>query len=256
MAVKVPPASLAHLARAPLKVAVAQVRYAPIHAVEKRDLVADFEARLDRRYVAEDAQTSQRITIQVGPSPAIPSIESPIADTVWPFRDDERGYSVSLGNSSLAVEADASYHDFPQFLREFKTAVESCAEVFEPKRETRLGLRYINEIVDERLREDIRSVISEGLAAPVGKTIRAGLLGSFAEYRVAEKLGVFAIRHGLVSDSMYLLDFDYFSETQRDFDPNGIVKTVEGFHDLIEPFFVWSLDKSYLQELSEASKEN
>src|SRR5438034_9323986 len=116
MPIAVPKASLSHLGAAPLKVAVAQVRFTPVHAVEKRELVADFESRLDSRYIAQDAQTSQTLTIHVGAGPPPAVVPSTGVDTVWPFTDDERGYSVALANSSLAVEANAAYHDFPQFL--------------------------------------------------------------------------------------------------------------------------------------------
>jgi uncharacterized protein (TIGR04255 family) len=231
-------------------VAVAQVRYSPVHAVEKRELVADFEARLNDRYVAQDAQTSQTLTIQIGAGPPPVGASPPtVVDTVWPFRDDVRGYSVSLGNSSLAVEADAAYHDFPQFLEEFRAAVSACAEIFQPKRQIRLGLRYVNEVQDKRLADDVRAIINPELVAPVGSAVTGGLLRSLAELRVSESLGVFVVRHGLVDDTTYLLDFDYFSESQRDFDPQQVIETVEGFHHVIEPFFVWSLSDSYLAEL-------
>jgi uncharacterized protein (TIGR04255 family) len=250
MPIDVPKTSIDHLDSAPLKVAVAQVRYSPVHAVEKRELVADFESRLHDRYVAQDAQSSQTLTIQIGAGSPPGGVSPPaVVDTVWPFRDDSRGYSVSLGNSSLAVEADSAYHDFPQFLGEFSSAVSACAEIFQPKRQMRLGLRYINEIQDERLGEDVRTIVNPELVAPVGFAVTGGLLRSLAELRVAESLGTFVVRHGLVDNTTYLLDFDYFSESQREFDPQRVIETVEQFHDLIEPFFIWSLSDRYLAEL-------
>lgn len=254
MPIHVPSASLDHLEAAPLKVAVAQVRYSPIHAVEKRELVADFESRLNDGYVAQDAQVSQTLTIQIGSGPVPrPLVPPSIPDTVWPFKDDGRGYLVSLANSSLAVEANAAYHDFPQFLHEFGTAVRACAEVFRPKREVRLGLRYINELSDDRLRDDVSAVVSKDLSAPVGTAIQSGLIRSLSEFHVTESLGTFVIRHGLVEDATYLLDFDYFSETNQDFDPDAVLETVNSFHELVERFFVWSLDPDYLAELKATS---
>ncbi len=214
--------------------------------------MAEFESRLDKRYVPENPQTAQRFTIQFGasqpPGPAMPAAET---DTVWPFRDSSRGYVVSLGHTSLAVEAGPGYHDFPQFLHEFSVAISACAEIFQPKREMRLGLRYINEIGDPRLREDIAAVINPKLLPPLGSAVQGELLQSFAELRVAETLGTFVIRHGLVKDHSYLLDFDYFSESDHAFDPARAIETVEGFHALIERFFVWSLARTYLTELKQ-----
>jgi uncharacterized protein (TIGR04255 family) len=257
MPVKVPKASLEHLESAPVKVALVQVRYSPLHAVAKRDLVADFESRLPDDYVAQPAQVGHAITVQIGSGPpapplpvAGPAIPATDVDTVWPFRDETRGYVVSLGNSSLAVQVDSSYHDFPSFLQQFRAAVMACTEIFQPKREIRLGLRYVNAIEDRRLRRDVRTIVNPELVSPVGTGIQGGLLGSFAELRVRENLGTFAVRHGLVEDaSTYLLDFDYFSEKERDFNGDRVIKSVEGFHELIERVFVWSLNPDYLAEL-------
>jgi len=257
MSIDIPEATLDHLENAPLKVAVAQIRYSPVHAVEKRDLVADYESKLDDRYVAQDAQVSQTLTLQVGGGPVAPaSPPSGAIDVVWPFRDDERGYSVSLSNSSLAVEADSTYHDFPQFLSEFQTAVDACATVFAPKRQLRLGLRYVNEIADGQLRDDgVHDSVNPELVTPVGTTIQGGLLRSFTELRVQESLGTFVIRHGLIDAAVYLLDFDYFSEEERSFDPDEIVGTVKGFHELIERFFVWAISDEYLARLKERNSD-
>lgn len=250
MPIRVPKATLSHLESAPLKVAVAQVRYSPVHAVGNRDLVSEFESRLAGAYVPGNPQTAQTLTIQIGPgAPPVSPAPSIAADTVWPFKDEARGYGVSLGHSSLAVEAGPQYHDFPQFLDEFSTAVQACDEVFHPKRTVRLGLRYVNEVTDARLREDIRSIINPRLVVPVGTAVQGGLQRSFGELRVEESLGTVVIRHGLVEDSTYLLDFDYFSVIEHDFTPLRLIETVEGFHNLIEPLFVWSLARGYLAEL-------
>ncbi|HEY5343063.1 MAG TPA: TIGR04255 family protein [Solirubrobacteraceae bacterium] len=252
MPIRVPKATLSHLESAPLKVAVAQVRYSPVHAVGNRDLVSEFESRLDRRYVPDNPQAAQTFTIHIGPGAAsAPPAPSVTADTVWPFKDDARGYAVSLGHASIAVEAGPRYHAFPQFLEEFSNAIRACDDIFHPKHELRLGLRYVNEITDERLRDDIRSIINPKLVVPVGTVVKGGLQRSFGELRVEESLGTVVIRHGLVEDTTYLLDFDYFSTTEREFDPPRLIETVQSFHDLIEPLFVWTLTRGYLAELKQ-----
>jgi uncharacterized protein (TIGR04255 family) len=250
MPIHVPKATLSHLEVAPLKVAVAQARYSPVHAVGDRALVSDFESRLAGGYVPENPQAAQVLTIQIGPgAPPAPALPSVGAETVWPFRDDARGYAVSLGHSSIAVQAGPEYHDFPHFLDEFSTVVQACADVFHPKREVRVGLRYVNEITDARLRDDVREIVNPKLVVPVGTAVQGGLQRSFSELRVEEQLGTAVIRHGLVEDATYLLDFDYFSVAERAFEPARLIETVKGFHELIEPLFVWSLNRQYLAEL-------
>jgi uncharacterized protein (TIGR04255 family) len=98
-------------------------------------------------------------------------------------------------------------------------------------------------------------VINSELVLPVGTAVQGGLLQSFSELRIAEALGTFVVRHGLVEEgATYLLDLDYFSEVEREFDADHVIESVQGLHDLIEAFFVWSLNPDYLAELSRKRK--
>ncbi len=250
MAITLPPSDLKHLEGAPLKVAIAQVRFAPVHAVEKRGRVADFQARLAPSYVARDPQVAQTITIQFGPSPP-PAASSVLApELVWPFEDHERGWSVSLSSSSLALEASA-YDDFDGLLEEFRGVVTVLVETFAPRECVRLGLRYVNEVTDERLRIDggPSALLRPELIAPIGTELGTDVIGSLCELRFREALGTLVLRHGLIRSESYLLDFDYFKEEAQVFDGDSIVATVQNFHDVIEPLFVWCLSDSYLAEL-------
>ena len=121
--IEVPEVALPHLDQAPLKLALVQVRYTPVHAVEKRDLVADFEDAIDDRYIPQDPEYAQaRFTIQVGPGPApMPMPSAPSSEVVWRFQaDEERGLRISLSSSSLALESIDQYEDFPSFSEEFR----------------------------------------------------------------------------------------------------------------------------------------
>lgn len=242
---------LTHLEGAPLRVALAQVRFAPVHAIEKRERVADFQEQLADSYVARDAQVPQTLTIQFGPSPAPPMSAQAIApELVWPFEDRERGWSVSLSSSSLALEA-STYDDFDDFLAEFQSVLSALIASFDPRECSRLGLRYINEIVDERLRGNggLLVLLRRELVSPVGTELGSDLLGSLCELRFRETLGTLVLRHGLIRSDTYLLDYDYFKEESDAFNGEIITKTVERFHDVIERLFVWCLSDAYLSDL-------
>jgi uncharacterized protein (TIGR04255 family) len=241
--------TLEHLDDAPLRLALVQVRYAPVHAVEKRERVADFQALLGDEFVAEEPQRSQGLLVQFGPAAAPPVL--PPAETVWPFRDPKRGFGVSLSSTSLALEATAGYHDFPVFLEEFRTTLAGLVDVFHPKVCTRLGVRYVNEIGDPRLTspDGLAAFLNRELVSPVGSDLGSDLMSSLSELRFREDDGVFVLRHGLVESTKYLLDFDRFSETHRSFALEALVDTTSKFHDLIESVFVWSLSDEYLSGL-------
>ena len=221
-----------------MKLAIAQVRFAPVYAVEQIVAVAEFQKRLGEHYVAQDA-----------PRAVGAGVVGAAGESTWLFRDGERGWTISLTPSSLGLEA-ITYVDFDDFAAELSKVLRTLEAVFEPRIEVRLGVRYINRIEDDRLQKrGIDFFVNEQLASPVGADLGTDLQHSLCELRFRERGGWMAIRHGLVESSTYLLDFDHFTEGERDFVPKTIVTRVKRFHSLIERLFVWSLSERYLKEL-------
>jgi uncharacterized protein (TIGR04255 family) len=218
--------------------ALAQVRFAPIYALEQPAALAEFQKSLGRRYVAQDDSPKRPPGSQTG--------------STWLFRDSDRGWTVSVTSTSLGLEAK-TYVDFDDFMAELKQVLRDFEAIFEPQTEVRLGVRYINHIEDERLpKRGISFFVNEQLAGPVGGDLGNELQHSLCELRFRERETWVAIRHGLIDHSTYLLDFDQFMEGERDFSPPDIVKRVNRFHALIERLFVWSLSKRFLKELEGA----
>jgi uncharacterized protein (TIGR04255 family) len=248
--IQVPEVSLDHLDDAPLKVALVQIRYLPVHAVEKPERVADFEALLPDSYVAQPRQISQGFSFQIGgglegaPLPIPP-------ETMWPFRDEERGWALSLSSSSIGLESIERYQHFPDFLSELEVVLAALAQTFSPKLRTRIGLRYVNQIEDSDLLQGggLKRFLNPDLISPIGGAFGDGLVAGLSEMRFAEQDGTFVVRHGLVTPTTYLLDFDYFHEEEVGFDVGETKSRVSRFHDLIERVFVWSLSEPYLARL-------
>lgn len=240
-----------HLPEAPLKFVIAQVRFAPVYAIERRAEVAGFQARLGDRYIAQEPGPPKPVMAMRAVTPHPPGVDP---ETVWRFQRPERDWTISLSSGSLALEA-ARYLDFDDFARELSRIVKAVHEEFRPGREVRLGLRYVNRIEDERLgKRGVAFFVNEQLAAPVGGDLGNDLLGSLAELRFRERGGTLAIRHGLIETSHYLLDFDRFSAEERSFTPASIVERVKRFHSLIERLFVWSISERYLKELRRSAR--
>jgi uncharacterized protein (TIGR04255 family) len=218
-----------------------------VFAIERRPDVAAFQERLGERYVALEATSSEAQLS--GRGAETPQPPGPDPEVVWRFERLERDWTISLSSTSLALEA-VHYLDFDDFAGELSAIVEALNEVFKPQREVRLGLRYVNHIDDERLREEgIRPFLNEQLISPVGGDLGGDLLGSLAELRFREHEGTLVIRHGLVEPASYLIDFDRFNTEERDFDHGSVVERIKQFHRLIEPLFVWSISERYLDEL-------
>jgi uncharacterized protein (TIGR04255 family) len=223
---------LKHLPAAPLQLALAQVRFAPVFAIEDPARRSSFQERLGSQYQLEARE--QKSDGESG--------------GLWFFRDGERNWTVSLTPGSLGLEAK-TYHDFDDFAGELGRVLRETAEIFSPQTEVRLGVRYINRIEDDRLgKRGIDFFVKSALTAPVGE-LGADLAYSLCELRFREQGTWLALRHGLTKKDTYLLDFDNFVEGERDFAPAEIVKRVEDYHGLIERLFAWSLSERYLKEL-------
>ncbi len=251
IAIKIPEVELEHLPTAPLRRVIAQVRFAPVFAIEKRAEVADFQAGLADRYLAQTPEAPQTTMARGAMTPQPPGGDP---ETVWRFRNPERDWTISLSSTSLALEA-TRYLNFDDFAGELSEIVKALANTFEPKREVRLGLRYVNRIEDKRLqRRGVPLFLNEQLATPVGGDLGSDLLGSLAELRFRERGGTLAIRHGLIEPTRYLLDFDRFSAEEREFVPSSVVRRVKRFHGLIERLFVWSITDRYMKELRRSAR--
>jgi uncharacterized protein (TIGR04255 family) len=236
IAIRVPKVELGHLPAAPLKLAIAQVRFGTVFGIEEPVKMAHFQEGLGDRYVARE-------------TPPPDPLMAPVTTPTWLFRDSERQWTVSLTKGSLGLDAN-TYLDFDDFVSEFSRILKCMEEIFAPRLETRLGVRYVNHVEDERIeKRGIDYFISPELAAPVGSALGKDLVQSQCELLFRQGEAFVAIRHGLVAATTYVLDFDHYTEGERDFSSKTIVSRVKRFHSLIENLFVWSISGRYLKEL-------
>jgi uncharacterized protein (TIGR04255 family) len=248
-----PRRTLRHIEAAPLKLAIVQVRYHPILAVEQAAHVADFQEGLGPAYDLIDSQKAHALTVYFGPGGMEPPTQ-PAGETIWRFRRRDNAWLVALSSSSLGFEA-AEYGVFNEFFAEFARVLGVFQERFVPSTQTRLGMRYVNEIEEENLvSEGLDRFLNSALVAPVGSDLGTDLLSSLSDLRFRQPDGVFALRHGLIRPDAYLLDFDYFAEEERPFDRQDIRRAAAGFHDVIESMFIWSLSDEYLRRLEEGTR--
>jgi len=225
------------------------VRYRPILAIEQADKVSLFQEALGGSYEYLDSQRAQSVTVYFGPAGADPPPPGS-AETIWRFRDSETGYLVALSSASLGFEA-SQYRDFAHFSAEFSRVLSVLKAIFSPSHRTRLGVRYVNEIEDDRLTQPsgLPLLITEHLVRPLGTELGFDVQSTLSDLRFIQPDGNFVLRHGLVRDNTYLLDFDYFKEEEVPFDPQDVRTLATSYHDTVEAVFVWSVTKEYLEEL-------
>jgi uncharacterized protein (TIGR04255 family) len=246
-----PDVELGHLTKSPLQVAVIQLRFRPILAIDAADRVAPFQehlAGLNPALELYEQGELRQIAFQIGPA-GVQQSAAP-RETVWKFATSSNSLRLDLTRTQLSLEA-TSYDDFDSFEATFEQAFAGFEPTFGLPRVTRIGVRYVNHVPDERLDGDtLAEVISPELLGPIGSSkLGCDVLGSTTALRFQEPEFAVTIQHGLVEPGQYLLDFDCYAEPADGFDIGSIGASIRSFHQTIEKLFCWSVTPSFLEEL-------
>jgi uncharacterized protein (TIGR04255 family) len=243
------------LGASPLRLVLLQARTVPVLAFEQAAEVQRLVDALDGRWAVTDRQANREVTVQLGPGGV--QQQAGVPETVWVLTAADGLTRAAVSASSVAVESDR-YDEWDRFHADAIDVFGAVQRVAAPGQCTRLGLRYINELRDERASGDpqrLAELLNPALIAPALALARP-LVGSLAELRVAEDAGaVLGLRHGLTQPGVYLLDLDAYREQPEPFDAEALVARATAFHARIESVFAWALDERYLDELRAAPAE-
>ena len=245
--------NLGPLKRAPLKLALAQARTAPMLALERSETVERLVAALGWELI--DRQSNVELSVRLGPAGVEQQQGRP--EFVWVLAAPSEQFRAVVSPSSVAVECER-YSHWSDFQKALEAVLGAVGEVAEPTRVSRFGMRYVNELVDPRLDgEDpatLTQVLGEELIS-LALSLERPVAASLTELRVREPFGALTIRHGMTQPGHYLLDFDAYDEQPGPFEVKRLMGAAEAFHARIEALFVWALDPSYLKSLSEPTDE-
>ncbi len=254
------------LQRAPLVLALAQVRFPLIAHLQSLEGIAPIQDRLRELFPFMEQQTRQEIALTFTPQgPAAPPAMG--ASSQWLFTD-EAGTRLTIEAGGATLSAGAEYQDIQHFARQFEQVLTAIGEAEHLPRCDRLGVRYLDvaeippgeeqawhgwfkpELVgwlgSGILRDDSRVVSS------LAQTTLAAPPSSFARSAPADVQAV--IRHGFVSaqttiadldieiaNPSYVLDIDVFIPAPQPFDPATLAEQFRALHGQIDRFFRWSL---------------
>jgi uncharacterized protein (TIGR04255 family) len=244
--------ALGRLQHSPLRLAIAQARMSPRPALEDLQTVGAIAEqlhgwRLLGRHVSQETQVLVNQTgIRESARPA--ETVSVLDSTVHP------GLRAAISPTSVAVECDR-YTEWPD-MREAITGVFTAVAGAVGGDRDRFGVRYVNEIEDERAAGDpqqLAALLAEpllGAALAVGRP----LLMSLQELRFADEHGQLVLRHGLRQPGIYMVDVDYFTDQPGPLDPDALTTLAEEYHRRIENVFAWSLQDTFLEELRGAKE--
>jgi uncharacterized protein (TIGR04255 family) len=250
-----PPPAEVPLSNAPLVRVIAQVRFPLVASVEKRDFIAPFQEAIRSEYPVLRPEQSRSVVLgQQG-------VMDARANTVWRFHDASSAWRVTLAPDFLALET-GRYTSRDDFLERLKRVLDALVAHVNPKVIDRLGVRYIDRIAGDNLKDlpqlvrpEVCGVLSTAMAAHARHSI------SEAVFVLPDNAGQVMTRWGLVpargtvdpaavdpiDEPSWLLDLDAFEAETRELDVEAALQQARGFAERIYSVFRWAVTDEFLR---------
>jgi len=249
------------LQNAPLVRVVAQVKFSEVLGVENPELVAKFQDAISRTYGALSRE------IGVGFMPPFPGMQQQHPMTHWRFSDHPTAWQwrVTLTTQFVTLEA-VKYTSRNDFFERFEALLEAVEQHIKPAMRIRLGVRYINRITGQELkdtsllvRSEIAGVVGTSMASMVNLSITETLFDMDGQKMMA-RWGMLppnaTVDPGAmepIGERCFLLDLDVFDETASSFDTHKIAQTAKNFAARSYTFFRWAVTDEFLRRFGAES---
>jgi uncharacterized protein (TIGR04255 family) len=250
------------LTHAPVALVVCQIQYETNLTVSEGKTAQAIQGLLGgrERYLKLEQIAAQNVAVAVAPG-APPAISSSAALSGWRFTSADDCWSVTLLPDSASLQTNTYKSWSAGFGERLHDLVLALSEHVQPVFEQRLGLRYINRIVRDDVREpaDWERYIIEDLVGPLkhplfGPATKVALQQLTLSLSPAENIAC-NLRHGMVEDTTapggrsYLLDLDVYRQAGLVFDPEMTAAAayllrgyaVRLFHAALQPTFLSEL---------------
>ncbi len=229
------------LAKPPLVVTLAQVRYDRREAVAGAQVATALVERAAALRLVSMTQIHQQqvIVMSGGPEQGVPPSTAPPQPAGWQFKNADGSTTLTVLGDQMTLETQ-EYRGWEPFFNLWSACLDVLADVASPSLTTRLGLRYVNRITpnDVQGAADFRSA---GLVDPsfLGPSVDSPL----SEYVTAAEgratltfpEGTDAlVHHGVVSEAgsmVFVLDIDCFRPQAAPFDREQILEAFRALND-------------------------
>ena len=238
------------LRSAPLRVAICQVRFPRLFGLSGPE-IRPLARALYEAYPSASEDEIQNLQLEVSPQGLRPKGGHPVA--AYRFESEDGNWTITLTQEWLAMETTA-YSGFRDFAERWLQVITETREVVPIEEETRLGMRYVNELPvgPEVSIARLREVLTAEVVGPFNLDEDAeAVLRSWQELRFRHSEGGCTMQHGYVQnateDWVYVLDFDGYREGRREMDLDEQVKAMASINHHIFKLF----RKSITDELFE-----
>lgn len=243
------------LENAPLVRVIAQMRFPPILSVEKKDCVSLFQEVIRKEYPILEPERTETFKVAEGDYFRYGS------ETTWRFRDRTKNWIISLSSSSLAIETK-KYSSRTDFIERLGFGLQALDDTFKPQIVERLGLRYVDQILGENLK-DLYLLVNPEISGMLNLEFQKYLNYSINEslfFLPDREARIFA-RWGIlpkgdtfdpealeaIDEPSWILDLDMSGFEFRPFVIEEVTKHARCFSERLYAFFRWAVKDEFLQ---------
>lgn len=245
--------------RSPLSLVVCQLRFENLGEVERH--FDELREKFAERYPL--SQRLQSSEVQVGPGGA-----NAVTTNGLRFASVASDWTLTLMPEFCSVETTA-YTDWGDFETRLREALTTLIETVRPRVETRLGLRYVNQLQVDAVKKasDWTKFLHPAVVCALSEDAPLSQAALTVHQMLQLDLGDDArlnFRHGLPGEAllgdnnplMYLLDFDCYRqrEAAQVLDLDDVLAQADRFNTAITSLFQWCLLKSLWEELNPRDK--
>ena len=254
------------LIRSPLAVVVFQLKYEQNLSVGNGETglrVHEFLGGPDGRYVKVEPMQIVGTAVQLSPLGLTQVPSANVPSRGFRMRNADGTLVLSLMPEFASLET-TEYGTWSNYFRErLVELIKALDENIKPRVEERVGLRYVNKIVEKNVSVpgDFRGIVSGGLlGAAADDYWSSGVTGAQQQLEIEVESDIRCVlRHGTLPRSTgvgiegYLLDIDVSREQSRRFDVNSVLGTIDRLNTVATTIFEKSLAPEYLEGLRKES---
>jgi len=243
------------LERAPLVRVIAQISFAQLLSIETDNLKRSaFQERIRKLFPFLQEENIENLEVQV--SQTGPTVNR-ISQSLWRFQDHPGGavtWRVTLAKSFVSLET-WSYSSREDMLNRIEHVTAALKEVFDPGPIVRMGIRYVDRIIDD---EPIDSLVCGDLMGFFA--YEEHLLQAVSEATFSVTEGRLRLRWGRIppnvvvdpdilppiQEGSWALDLDAFNHEEVGFDERAIRAKIEDLASRCYAVFRWAVTDKFL----------
>lgn len=245
------------LKNAPLVRVIAQMRFPPILAIEKKEAVSSFQEAIREKYPTLKPEHTRNLFL----SPQDLQVVQSEPQITWRFIDMTNSWRVSLASNFLALETTA-YSSRSDFLERLEKIVTALHSTFKLTTIERFGLRYIDRLSGEEI-NNLSSFFRAEMTGLVNSTVQNYIQQTINEsvFKIDDLGEHIIVRWGLVpanqtfdpnaiepiAEKSWILDLDMSLSNSRKFSIPTIMEEAKQFSQRLYTFFRWAVTDDFLE---------